>query len=55
MDMKDFIFLTSEGVTYQPDLHCGDRDMVENLQVLGFGSGETAEQAFTEMRCFAFD
>lgn len=46
MDVRQFILLTAEGVTYQPEMHGDDRDIVENLQVLGFASGETAEQAF---------
>jgi hypothetical protein len=45
--IKEFIFLTSEGITYQPILHGDDRDILENLQVIGFASGETAEQAFS--------
>jgi hypothetical protein len=49
MDIKQFIFLTSEGITYQPILHGDDRDIVENLQVVGFASGENAEQAFCNL------
>lgn len=45
--MREFIFLTSEGITYQPNLFGDDRDIVENLQVIGFASGENAEQAFS--------
>lgn len=49
MDIKQFIFLTAEGVIYQPELYGDDRDIVENLQVLGFASGETTEQAFNNL------
>ncbi len=44
---REFIFLTSEGITYQPTVHGDDKDIVENLQVIGFASGENAEQAFS--------
>ena len=49
MDIREFIFLTSEGITYQPKLHEDDRDIVENLQVIGFASGINAEQAFCNL------
>lgn len=48
--IREFIFLTSEGITYQPNLHGDDRDIVENLQVIGFASGENSEQAFSNLK-----
>ena len=46
--MKKFIFITSEGFTYQPDSLSSEPD-IENLQVLGFGEGKTAYDAATNM------
>ncbi len=40
-----YIFLTDEGYTYQPKSEAIEPD-IENLQVLGFGAGETPEAAF---------
>lgn len=42
--MKNYIFLTSEGTTYQPDPE-GLGEDIENLQVIGFASGNSPEDA----------
>lgn len=42
--MKTFIFLSSEGSTYQPGSTSIDPD-TENLQVIGFSEGNTARDA----------
>ena len=42
--MGTFIFLTAEGSTYQPDSTSPIPD-IENLQVIGFADGDTAQQA----------
>ncbi|NLK62479.1 MAG: hypothetical protein GX287_03415 [Fusobacteria bacterium] len=43
--MDNYIFLTNEGYTYQPnsDLYT---DEIENLQVIGISSGKDAKSAF---------
>jgi hypothetical protein len=46
--MKAFIFVTYEGYTYQHNSISVEPD-VENLQVLGFVSGENEEQAFENL------
>ena len=46
--MKKFIFITTEGYTYQPDSESTTPD-IENLQVLGFGEGKTVDEAFLDM------
>ena len=43
--MNSFIFLTSEGFTFQPNLDAETPD-VENLQVIGFANGITPDAAF---------
>ena len=43
--MYSYIFLTSEGTTFQPDSDSIEPD-VENLQVLGFAEGDSPEAAF---------
>ncbi len=46
--MKAFIFVSHEGYTYQPLSESVEPD-IENLQVLGFANGESAESAFTQL------
>jgi len=46
--MKKFIFITSEGFTFQPDNEDYEPD-IENMQVIGFGEGDTAEDAVENM------
>lgn len=43
--MKSYIFITSEGYTFQPDSDSSTPD-IENCQVLGFGSGVDPDEAF---------
>ena len=46
--MKKFIFITAEGYTSQP--YEGDVSLdIENMQVVGFGEGNTVEDALTNM------
>ncbi|MCK4348131.1 MAG: hypothetical protein KAW47_05890 [Thermoplasmatales archaeon] len=46
--IKQYIFLTAEGSTFQPDSLCIEPD-VENLQVVGFANGSTAQKAFERL------
>ena len=46
--MDDFIFLTDEGFTFQPDSDATTPD-IENMQVIGFSSGRTADEAFDNL------
>jgi len=43
-----YIFLTSEGYTYQPDSECSEPD-IENLQVIGISEGNTSQMAFQNL------
>ena len=43
--MDNFIFLTAEGYTFQPDSDAKTPD-IENLQVIGFASGVTSDEAY---------
>ena len=43
--MGKYIFLTDEGTTFQPNSN-GDFSDIENLQVIGFASGENSKEAF---------
>lgn len=43
--MKSYIFITSEGYTFQPDSDSSIPD-IDNCQVLGFGSGIDPDDAF---------
>ncbi len=42
--MKIFIFLSAEGFTYQPNSSSVEPD-IDNLQVIGFAKGNSAEEA----------
>jgi len=42
--MKNYIFITSEGHTYQPGSESSAPD-IENLQVIGFAEGNSPEEA----------
>jgi hypothetical protein len=42
--MKQYIFLTAEGTTFQPD-SAGSEPDIENMQVIGFAGGDTAQDA----------
>lgn len=46
--MNNFIFITNEGYTYQPNSESIEPD-IENCQVLGFSSGKNEEEAFTNL------
>ena len=48
VSVKKFIFVTTEGYTYQPDSQSINPD-IENLQVLGFGEGKTVDDALINM------
>lgn len=43
--MKNFLFFTSEGYTFDPD----DRD-IENMQILGTGKGDNILEAFKNFK-----
>lgn len=46
--MENFIFLTDEGYTFQPN-SSSDTPDIENLQVIGFSIGSTADEAFDNL------
>jgi len=46
--MKKFIFITSEGFTFQPNNEDYEPD-IENMQVVGFGEGDTVDNAIKFM------
>lgn len=46
--MYNYIFLTDEGFTFQPDSECDVPD-IENLQVIGFSKGNNQEEAFNNL------
>ncbi|GAH66942.1 unnamed protein product [marine sediment metagenome] len=46
--MKKYIFITDEGFTFQPDNDDYEPD-IENMQVIGFGEGNTADDAMENM------
>jgi len=46
--MKSYIFLTSEGYTYQPDSKSSEPDS-DNLQVIGVSEGSTSKMAFENL------
>jgi len=43
--MGSYIFITTEGYTYQPGSEAVEPD-IENCQVLGFAKGDSADEAF---------
>lgn len=43
--MRSYIFITSEGHTFQPESDSSSPD-IENCQVLGFGSGVDPDDAY---------
>lgn len=43
--MKNFLFFTNEGYTFDPD----DRD-IENMQILGTGKGDNILEAFKNFK-----
>ena len=46
--MKKYIFITAEGMTYQPKTKSEMPD-IENLQVIGFGEGNSPDDAAKNM------
>ena len=46
--MRKFIFITSEGFTFQPNNEDYEPD-IENMQVVGFGEGDTVDNAIKFM------
>ncbi len=42
--MKEYIFLTTEGTTFQPNSTSSEPD-IENMQVIGFAGGDTVQDA----------
>ncbi len=46
--MKKFIFITGEGFTFQPGSEDCEPD-IENMQVVGFGEGNTIDGAMDNM------
>jgi len=46
--MKKFIFITGEGFTFQPGSEDYEPD-IENMQVIGFGEGNTIDDAMENM------
>jgi len=55
--MNKYIFITTEGSTYQPNSDCSEPD-IENMQVIGFGQGNTVQDALRkllELNDYLFD
>jgi hypothetical protein len=46
--MDHYIFLTSEGYTFQPNSDSESPD-IENLQVIGFAMGASADEAYKDL------
>ena len=46
--MKSYIFITSEGYTFQPESTSIEPD-IENCQVIGFAKGKDPKQAFQNL------
>jgi hypothetical protein len=47
--MNSYIFFTDEGFTFQPTKYEDERDIVENLQLVGIAKGESPEEAFNNL------
>lgn len=45
MKIRNYIFLTTEGLTFQPNSESVEPD-IENLQVIGFAQGKDPKEAF---------
>jgi len=48
MKLKNYIFISTEGSTFQPDSDSSEPD-IENAQVIGFISGISYEDAFSNL------
>lgn len=46
--MKKYIFITTEGFTFQPYSDSVEPD-IENMQVIGFAQGDTAKDAMKDL------
>ncbi len=46
--MRKYIFLTTEGITFQPNSTSSEPD-IENMQVIGFAQGDTVRDAFSKL------
>jgi hypothetical protein len=46
--MKSYIFITTDGFTFQPNSEASEPD-VENCQVLGYGDGKNPQEAFKNL------
>ena len=46
--MKTYVFITEEGLTYQPNSESTEPD-IENCQVIGFAEGNSPEEAFNNL------
>ncbi len=46
--MKSYIFITTEGFTFQPNSESSEPD-IENCQVIGFADGKDLEEAFDNL------
>ncbi|MCH7559153.1 MAG: hypothetical protein IIB56_17110 [Planctomycetes bacterium] len=46
--MNSYIFITTEGYTFQPESESIEPD-IENCQVIGFAKGKNPKQAFQNM------
>jgi hypothetical protein len=47
-NMHTFIFMTTEGSTYQPNSESYEPD-IENMQVIGFGQGKNPQEALRKL------
>ncbi|MDD5405485.1 MAG: hypothetical protein PHE73_00930 [Sulfurovaceae bacterium] len=47
--MKNYIFITNEGFTFQPNSQSDIPD-IENMQVIGFATGKDAVEAFEQLK-----
>lgn len=48
MEFKNYIFLTTEGMTFQENSDSIEPD-IENLQVMGFAKGKNSYEAFRKL------
>lgn len=46
--MARYVFISAEGLTYQPNSTSYEPD-IENMQVIGFGEGNAARDAFRNL------
>ena len=46
--MGKYIFLTTEGLTFQPNSVSSEPD-IENMQVIGFAQGKTGQEALKKL------